>query len=347
MKTVKLILVALLFVACGGNGGTNTQQKKTDKVVTTKKMVKKNTVVGEAKTTVLETNTDVAETATDVPVKKGNTCKDEMRNEEFVEYAIPEEKIITPSAASVQNVNEEPSYTQVAEVVEKEEEKEVEVKAPVSKNTVSAPVEQPSIDEVAEVLDKPEVEVQSGFKNRHSLSGAIGVYKFWSKNTYYNPIPSLELGYTCVAEAYDSNFYTEIGANIMFAYGNISKERQLDSNVIVRASMLSVSIPFNFGYNIRIKEDWSLSPYIGVLQRIYILGNTKTIVKVGDNVEKTRANLFDGRKGNANRHQLGLHAGLKLTHKKYSYGAVFGYDLLEFDSNRNVMTWGLTFGYTF
>ena len=124
MKTVKLILVALLFVACGGNGGTNTQQKKTDKVVTTKKIVKKNTVVGEAKTT-----TDVAETATDVPVKKGNTCKDEMRNEEIVEYAIPEEKIITPSAASVQNVNEEPSYTQVAEVVEKEEEKDVEVKA--------------------------------------------------------------------------------------------------------------------------------------------------------------------------------------------------------------------------
>ena len=36
-----------------------------------------------------------------------------------------------------------------------------------------------------------------------------------------------------------------------------------------------------------------------------------------------------------------------LNYKKYSYGAVFGYDFLEFDKSRNVMTWGLNFGYTF
>ena len=332
MKTIKLLLIALLFVACGGNEAPKTQQKKATKV-TTKKTVKKSKAV--EKTAVADDETTIT-----MPVQQNV-----RENENTVEYTAPEETVAVPVAAPAPVVDEKPSYSQAAEVKKAEEEKEVQ--APVNQSSVTAPVEQPSANVASNVFEKPQSVGGFGFRNLHSLRASIGAFKFWSPDTYYKPIPSIEVGYMCVSEPHDSNFYAEIGANLMFAYGNISKEKAFDSKVVVRATMLSVSIPFNFGYNFKINKDWAISPYVGVYQRVYILGNTKTIATVGKDVVKTRTNLFKDSKTNANWHQVGMHAGLKLNYKKYSYGAVFGYDFLEFDKSRNVMTWGLNFGYTF
>ena len=332
MKTIKLLLIALLFVACGGNEAPKTQQKKATKV-TTKKTVKKSKAV--EKTAVADDETTIT-----MPVQQNV-----RENENTLEYTAPEETVAAPVAAPAPVVDKKPSYSQAAEVKKAEEKKEVQ--APVNQSSVTAPVEQPSANVASNVFEQPQSMGQFGFRNIHSLRAAIGAYKFCSPDTYYQPIPSLEVGYMCVSEPHDSNFYAEIGANLMFAYGNISKEKAFDSKVVVRATMLSVSIPFNFGYNFKINKDWAISPYVGVYQRVYILGNTKTIATVGKDVVKTRTNLFKDSKTNANWHQVGMHAGLKLNYKKYSYGAVFGYDFLEFDKSRNVMTWGLNFGYTF
>ena len=352
MKFIKLLILALLFVACGSKETAETQQKKLEKVAATKGTVKKSPVVAETKTTVTEAKPTVAETKTavakpaiDVPVKE-NQRKNVMRNEnEVVEQTTTEETTASNEVVSVLNVVEESTYNQEIKVVVQEDETKpevMEVSAPANQTTIVVPEEQPIVNKASEVLDKPQVADLFS----HSLRASIGVYKFWSKETYYKPIPSVELGYMCVFEPNDK-FYTEIGANLMFAYGNISKEKLMDSDVLVRASLLSVSIPFNFGYNIRIKKDWSLSPYIGVYQRIYIWGNTNTIVAVDDKVVQTKNDLFAAGKNSANWHQIGMHAGIKLNHKKCSYGAVFGYDFLEFDKSKNVMTWGLNFGYTF
>ena len=332
MKTIKLLLIALLFVACGGNEAPKTQQKKATKV-TTKKTVKKSKAV--EKTAVADDETTIT-----MPVQQNV-----RENENTLEYTAPEETVAAPVAAPAPVVDKKPSYSQAAEVKKAEEKKEVQ--APVNQSSVTAPVEQPSANVASNVFEQPQSMGQFGFRNIHSLRAAIGAFKFCSPDTYYQPIPSLEVGYMCVSEPHDSNFYAEIGANLMFAYGNISKEKAFDSKVVVRATMLSVSIPFNFGYNFKINKDWAISPYVGVYQRVYILGNTKTIATVGKDVVKTRTNLFKDSKTNANWHQVGMHAGLKLNYKKYSYGAVFGYDFLEFDKSRNVMTWGLNFGYTF
>lgn len=333
MKTIKLLLIALLFVACGGNEAPKTQQKKANKVTTTKKTVKKSKAVDETATT-------DDETTITMPVQQNV-----RENENTVEYTVPEETVAAPVAAPAPVVDKKPSYSQAAEVKKAEEKKEVQT--PVNQSSVTAPVEQPSANVASNVFEQPQSMGQFGFKNFHSLRAAIGAFKFFSPETYYKPIPSIELGYMFVSQPNDVNFYTEIGANLMFAYGNISKEKEFDSKVVVRAALLSINIPFNLGYNFKINNDWSISPYIGVYQRVYIFGNTKTIATVGKDVVKTRTNLFKDSKTNANWHQVGMHAGLKLNYKKYSYGAVFGYDFLEFDKSRNVMTWGLNFGYTF
>lgn len=338
MKTIKLLLIALLFVACGGNEAPKTQQKKANKVTTTKKTVKKSKAVD-------ETATIDDETTITMPVQQ-NVRENVKRNEETIEYTAPEETVEAPVAISAPVVDEKPSYSKAAEVVKEDNVKE-EVNAPVNQSSVTAPAEQSSANIASNVFEKPQSVGQFGFKNFHSLRAAIGAFKFFSPETYYKPIPSIELGYMFVSQPNDVNFYTEIGANLMFTYGNISKEKEFDSKVVVRAALLSINIPFNLGYNFKINNDWSISPYIGVYQRVYIFGNTKTIATVGKDVVKTRTNLFKDSKTNANWHQVGMHAGLKLNYKKYSYGAVFGYDFLEFDKSRNVMTWGLNFGYTF
>ena len=343
MKIIKLLILVLLFVACGGKESSETQQKTANKVATTKRTVKKSPVVAE-KTAVTETKTPVTAPAVNVSANE-NSRKNVMRNEGIVEQSVVEDTVVSNDVVPVQNAIEETSSEQDVKVdVQEDETKSAvsETNVPVNQNSIAVPEEQPVVNKAPEVVDKSHVADQFS----HSLRGAIGVYKFWSKETYYKPIPSIEFGYMCVFEP-KAKFYTEIGANLMFAYGNISKEKLMDSDVVVRASLLSVSIPFNFGYNIRIKKDWSLSPYIGVYQRIYIWGNANTIVAIDDKVVKTKTDLFAAGKNCANWHQVGMHAGLKLNHRKCSYGAVFGYDFLEFDKSKNVMTWGLNFGYRF
>ena len=201
-------------------------------------------------------------------------------------------------------------------------------------------------------LSKAETGDRFPFKNSHKITFSNYAFKLTEKGFYLNPIQSFDLGYMCVAEPYDSRFYAEIGANFMFAYGYVSRERALGVEGSVFMNMFSMNIPFNFGYKIEFENGISLSPYIGVYQRVNLAGNLKVGVSVvNDNDElelmKIRMKLFAKDGVGIKRHQVGVLGGLKLNYNKFSYGVTYGYDFLGFDERTKAMTWGLNFGYRF
>ena len=209
---------------------------------------------------------------------------------------------------------------------------------------------------------KSQSKEQFPFKNSHKVTVSSNDFKFIEKGYYIKPIPALEIGYLCVAQPYDSNFYLELGAGLMCAYGNVAKTKTKVEDFIIKKttsiSLFSITVPLNFGYNIKLSDETSLSPYIGVYQRINIAGCIATkvssspdkgVIKKYERISKSGAQLFleNEETEKLNRHQVGVLGGLKVNYNEFSCGITYGYDFLGFDEHTKSMSWGLNFGYTF
>ena len=187
----------------------------------------------------------------------------------------------------------------------------------------------------------------STFKNSHSITFSNYAFKPIEKGFYMKPIQAFEIGYILNAQPKDSQFYCEIGGNVMYAYGNVSEEEAWGIEGSIFMNLLSINIPFNFGYNIKISDNFTISPYIGFYQRVNITGNLSVTLKDNNSSVSVNTHLFYDEISKAKIHQVGINAGLNFKFKKFHCGYFVKYDFLEFAENTRVLTWGLNYAYTF
>ncbi|MBR1683301.1 MAG: outer membrane beta-barrel protein [Bacteroidaceae bacterium] len=166
-----------------------------------------------------------------------------------------------------------------------------------------------------------------------------------AKSDYLN---GFTLGYTkSFGIAGDNSpLFLEVGANLQYAFKSKSESEsriiegtKVSVDVTDRLNMLSLNVPVNFGYSIRLGDGLALNPYVGVRLRLNLLATEteKATVKVGNSsdTEKETLNLFskDDMGGSDNtwsRFQIAWRAGAKMVISEAFYVEA-GY---EMDFNR-------------
>ncbi len=179
------------------------------------------------------------------------------------------------------------------------------------------------------------------FKNSHSITYSDYAFILMDGDCNVQPILASDFGWICTAQPFNSNFYAEIGANLTCAYGVVGSMPAWGIENTNFINMFSFNIPLNFGYKIDFTDKLSLSPYIGVYQRVYFAGNLYSV----DGKENVKLFARDGLA--LNRNQIGVSTGLKLIYNKFSFGIWSGYDFSGFDEETRAIHCGLNFAYTF
>ncbi len=160
--------------------------------------------------------------------------------------------------------------------------------------------------------------------------------------------------------------FLEVGGNLQ--YGLYSESRTVNkkqSGVTVKAEasdkihMLSLNVPVNFGYSIKLSDGLALNPYIGLKLRLNLMGleTIKGTVQVGNakQTESETVNLYSSSEENMgdseltwNRFQIGWQFGTKLIVSNSLFvEAGFGTDFSRIAKHTRTMSVNLGFGYMF
>mgnify|MGYP002868684824 CR=1 FL=1 len=146
------------------------------------------------------------------------------------------------------------------------------------------------------------------------------------KSDYLN---GLTLGYThSFGIAGDSPLFLEVGGNLQYAFKSKTESAshtvagvKASADVTERFNMLSLNVPINFGYSIRLGDGLALNPYVGLRMRLNLLATetAKATVTIGNQTEteKETANMFSkddmgGSDNTWNRFQIAWRAGAKM-----------------------------------
>lgn len=123
--------------------------------------------------------------------------------------------------------------------------------------------------------------------------------------------------------------------------------------------MLSLNIPVNFGYSIRLGDNLALNPYIGIKLRLNLMGlmTNKVTVQVGNEkeTESETINLYSSSDENMgdseltwNRFQIAGQFGAKMIiSEAFFVEAGYGVDFSRIARNTRTMSVNLGFGYIF
>lgn len=174
------------------------------------------------------------------------------------------------------------------------------------------------------------------------------------------------LGYSKSIDIVGLPLFIELGGNLQYGlYSDSATETNKLSGVNVsaeasqRVHMLSLNIPVNFGYSIRLGDNLALNPYIGIKLRLNLMGlmTNKVTVQVGNEkeTESETINLYSSSEENMgdseltwNRFQIAGQFGAKMIiSEAFFVEAGYGVDFSRIARNTRTMSVNLGFGYIF
>lgn len=162
--------------------------------------------------------------------------------------------------------------------------------------------------------------------------------------------------------AKDLPVFIEAGINATYAFNSdLDEESNFIGNYTgddfdTKMTYLAVSVPVNLMYKVPLKENISLTPFIGLNLKGNIIGKTKVSYN-GDNEyyeedDDTETNFFDKKdvsdKDNRwKRVQLGWQIGVGLNYNQVYVGLSYSKDLSELCKKVKISTYSITLGYNF
>lgn len=175
-------------------------------------------------------------------------------------------------------------------------------------------------------------------------------------------LTGLSLGFVKgIAVTKNIPLFIETGVNVTYAFKTETEsdsDEDYDYEYEVRStiSMLSATIPVNFGYKYAFNEKLSIFPFVGLTARVNILGQQKvkaTLEYDGDEeTEEEKVNLFDkddmgGSKYTWKRFQIGWQIGATLNINKFAITASYGSDFNEIAKKTKVAVPAISVGVNF
>ena len=137
--------------------------------------------------------------------------------------------------------------------------------------------------------------------------------------------------------------FIETGVNLTYAFKTESESDEDDDydysyEYKTTFSMMSATVPVNFGYKFAFNETFSIFPFVGLTARIHVLGTEKYKVTVSydgeEETEEETIRVFNkedmgGSKYTWNRFQIGWQIGATLNINKLAITASYGSDFNE------------------
>ncbi len=172
----------------------------------------------------------------------------------------------------------------------------------------------------------------SGLYLQYNPSWASNLKYYTNASKDNNYVNGFTLGYFRSIGLGGDNvpLFLEVGGNLNYGFHTYSVSASDNiAGVLVKAEarstfhMLSLNIPVNFGYSIRLGDNLALNPYVGIRMRVNLLGLNKTkesqTIGSKESDDSETVNMYsssDDNVGNSdytwNRFQIGWQAGLKL-----------------------------------
>lgn len=160
--------------------------------------------------------------------------------------------------------------------------------------------------------------------------------------------------------------FLEVGGNLQYGVHTTSEDIIKDwSKAKETLRILSVNIPVNFGYSIRLGDNLALNPYVGIKMRLNILAADKVSIIENSNLNEkplsyknvvttsSSWNLYSsddmgGSDNTWNRFQIGWQAGAKMViTEAFFVEAGYYMDFNRIASNTRFSSVNLGFGYCF
>ncbi len=203
----------------------------------------------------------------------------------------------------------------------------------------------------------------NSFSEKKDYSGRFNLgYNMWSLNpsegdgTSYNGFYVEWLDAVSLSSTVP--VYFDWGFNVN--YNHYGKD---ENNIKISSNMFQIAVPLQVEYRLPVGDKFHISPFLGLIARVNILGNgsseydvptysSKTGKKTGTKTEKQDINYFDKDDMGSSeacwkRFQLGWNIGLNFDIQKFTIGLSYGTDFMEISKKVHSSTFKVGIGFCY
>ena len=169
-------------------------------------------------------------------------------------------------------------------------------------------------------------------------------YTLDERGIEYDAISGFELGFVKAFSISQIHpLFLETGASFVYTNGDIFSEDGLDLSL----NMVSLNVPFNFGYKVALGNKISLFPYAGLSLKGHLSGEMEMSYYGKSEV----ADIFDedemGDDSVFKRFQIGWQVGAAFNIDRFNVGLSYGTDFMEISKNVSTTTFKISAGIYF